>query len=124
MTNYNAVNLSINIMPPDKNHKYQIIEFIGEFDKTGLSSIKEEIDNLVQNFSEELLIFDLSKLNYINSESIGFLMSIHTHLTKTGKNFALINATANVKDIFDVIGLLQVINHYDSLQSLLDKSGK
>jgi stage II sporulation protein AA (anti-sigma F factor antagonist) len=117
----NAPNLSIQVLPVVVAESYQVVQLEGELDKAGLSHIKDQLMDLLGKFSQKYLIFDFEKLDFINSESIGFLMTIHSHLTKMDKNLVIINAKANVKDVFTVIGLFNVISYYDSLSSFLEK---
>ena len=118
-----VLNLNLTILPSPNNGKYQVVKFAGDLDKAGLQSIQEKIDALVESFSQPYLVFDFSDLNFINSESIGFLTTIHSHLIKNNKSLVLIQAKANVKDVFTVIGLFTFISYYDSLAAFLEKIG-
>lgn len=121
MSDYSAENLTIQIVPP--LNKYQVVEFRGEMDKAGLTEVKGKLEALIENYSLQYLVFDFGALDYINSESIGFLMAIHSHLVKTGKALVVVNAKANVKDIFQVIGLFSVVSYYDTLNQFVEKIG-
>ncbi len=112
-------NLKIRIQSPEKN--YQIIGCEGDLDKAGLDENRQKIEELVNNFTLPYMIFDLSKLGYINSESIGFIMMIHSHLAKLGKTLIVVDAKTNVKDVFQVIGLFNVVQYFDTLASAMSK---
>lgn len=118
MNDYKS-NLKIQTLSPTQN--YQIIEFHGDLDKAGLDDNRAKIEKIIENFPLQYLIFDLTNLNYINSEGIGFTMMIHSHLAKMGKTFIVVNAKPNVKDIFQVIGLFNMVQYYDSLAMALSK---
>lgn len=118
MNDYKS-NLQVQVIVPEKN--YQIIEFHGDLDKAGIDENRAKIEKATQNFDQQYLIFDLTDLNYINSESIGFTMMVHSHLTKLGKTLIVVNAKPNVKDIFQVIGLFNVVQYYDTLAIALNK---
>lgn len=122
MGDYSTQNLQIAIAKPTDG--YQVIEFSGAMDKAGLTANKPAIENLVQSYSLNYLIFDMTRLDFINSESIGFLMSIHSHLVKSGKKLVVISAKPNVKDVFQVIGLFDVIPYFDSLKQFQDNGAK
>lgn len=115
-----ALNLSISILPPDEKKRYQVVKFHGELDKAGLLSIRERIDELVERFTGQYLAFDLSELDFINSESIGFLTTVHAHLIKTGKSLVILQARENVKDVFTVIGLFSIMNYFDNLPEFVN----
>lgn len=118
--NANTFTMGITITPPQKKEKYQIIAFRGDLDKAGLISVKGTLEAFIETFDEVYLVFDFSQLNFINSESIGFLTTIHTRLKKKNKNLVVISAHSNVRDVFEVIGLFNVIEYYESLSAFLE----
>ncbi len=119
MQNPNIPHLTINIVPPQDGQKYQVVEFHGELDKAGLSLISAQLNTLVENFPYAHLVFNFSDLNFINSEGIGLLMTLHSHLTNMGKNLILVAAKANVKDVLNVIGILNVLKTFYSIEEFL-----
>jgi len=110
-------NITIAIHPPDEEKNYQIVELSGDMDKQGLAKIKPQLEQLSENFSYQYLVFDLSHLNFINSESIGFLMALYSHLVKMKKIFVITDAKEHVKDVLSVIGILGIIQYYDSIET-------
>lgn len=118
MINFNEKNLSVELFPPKDN--YQIMEFAGNLDKLGLDSAREKLEDAADKLTVDFLVFDFEKLEFINSESIGFLLVIHTRLVKNNKKLVIINSKAHVKDVFEVIGMTNLISFYDSLKEFLD----
>lgn len=116
-----APNLSITISPFDEKYQYQVVDFFGDFDKTGFEAVKQRLEELSQNFKGKYLVFNLAGLNFINSEGIGYFMMLHTHLAKQQKEFVLTNIESHVKDVLSVIGLLSVFKTYDSLPAFVQK---
>ena len=112
-------NLKITIQ--DKQDNYQVIEFEGEFDKAGHSNIKEELVAVVKKFDGKALIFNFSRLKFINSEGIGYLMEIHAHLVKLDKRLVIVGLNPNVKDVFNAIGIHEIIPIYSNLDAFLNK---
>lgn len=117
-------NLKINFSEADKNQNFQVVSFDGEFDKAGFAEIKDELTNFVKSFELKSLIFDFSKLKYINSEGIGFLMEVHTHMIQRDRKLVVTNLSANVKDIFTAIGIADIIPIFDSLNDYLNSASK
>ena len=112
--------LSMSIEEIDKDKKYQVIKFEGEFDKPGHSAIRDELEELIKNFEGSSLIFDFKKLKFINSEGIGYLMEIHTHLVKDDKQLVIVYLNPHVKDVFETIGLAEIISIYKNLNEFLN----
>lgn len=101
----------------DAVHNAQVIRLQGEFDKLGLSAVKDQLEVAMERFTGKYLIFDLSELNFINSEGIGYLIGVYTHVSNIGGIFCLVGAKAHVQDVFEALGLWNVIKHPDSIEA-------
>ena len=119
----NSSNLQIDIQPSQKDQHYQVVVFRGDLDKAGLSCVKQDLEALTGRFVGQYLVYDLTQLHFINSESIGFLMTMHSRLAKANKSLVLIGACDNVKDVFQVIGLFHIMRYYENLASFLETLG-
>lgn len=107
--------LTANLEPPNNSQNYCVVNFEGNFDKFGLEKVRENIEDLIEKCETPYLVFNFSQLNFINSESIGFLLTLHSRLIKKDKKLVLLQARSNVKDVLEVIGMFKIIPHYDSL---------
>jgi anti-anti-sigma factor len=105
--------LNFNFKTKNKDNNLIFI-FDGELDKYALSKHKFEINELINNFNKDAIIFDFEKLVYINSESIGYLIQINDFLKEKGIKFALVGVRKNVKDILNAIGILEVIPSFNN----------
>ncbi len=112
-------NLKITVSEEDDNT--QVISFDGEFDKAGHSEISSDLDKAVKEFNGTSLVFDFTRLKFINSEGIGYLMEIHTHLLKKDKKFVIVGLNSHVKDVFDTIGISEIIPVHKTLDDFLKK---
>lgn len=112
-------NLNISVEPVTDH--YQVVHLQGEFDKAGFALIKEKLDDCVMKFTAKELVFDFSALKFINSEGIGCLMEIHTHLVKLDKKLVLIGVNPNVEDVFKAIGIDVIVPIYKDLAAFLNK---
>ena len=113
--------LKINVSNLDDKKIYQVVELRGEMDKVGLDQVKAPLEKLVESFGCKYLVFDCKELAYINSDSIGFLMSLHAHLAKENKHLVIVDARANVHDILEAIGVLTVFEYYANLEEFKKK---
>ncbi|PIR54768.1 hypothetical protein COU74_03405 [Candidatus Peregrinibacteria bacterium CG10_big_fil_rev_8_21_14_0_10_36_19] len=113
------MNQTLNISLEDKTENYQIVKFEGDFDKAGYSDIKDSLKATVDAFKGKYLIFDFSKLKFINSEGIGYLMELNGHLVKGDKKLAILKANAHVKDVFSAIGLPEIMPVCDTIEACL-----
>lgn len=114
-------NLSVSVEEPKKGQNYQVVKFMGEFDKAGHTEVREQLDNSVEDFKYKFLIFDFAGLKFINSEGIGYLMEIHTHLVQRDKQLVIIGLNSHVKDVFETIGIAEIIPIYEDLDEFLKR---
>ena len=107
--------LSLKFVTDVRDTDYEVVEFHGELDKSTQESAEKQILELLGTYTRRWLILDLSDLKYINSEGIGFLVSLHTKLTKKEQQLLLCSVASNVSDIFEVIGLGRIIQTFPSV---------
>ncbi len=113
MKNPNEANLIIKIAElPSKKASY--IYFDGDLDQNGLIAVKDQIDAYVEKLESNYLVFDFTNLNFINSESIGYLTTVHYRTLKKERTFVIVGASAHVLDVLEVIGITQFIKCYGS----------
>jgi len=111
--------LTIKTEAPNKDKNYQIVKFVGEFDKAGYMGTKEELDSIVDKFELKDMIFDFTDLKFINSESIGYLIEVHSNLVKKDKSLVLVKPDTHVKEVLKTIGIDEVVPMYADLDSYL-----
>jgi stage II sporulation protein AA (anti-sigma F factor antagonist) len=109
------VNISIETVTGQETDKYNVIKLVGNLDKIGLDTIRGKIDAEVEACQKDFIVMDFSQLNFINSESIGFLLTIYYRLLKKQKKLVIVGAPENINDVLSVIGLLKIIDSYTSL---------
>ncbi len=82
------------------------------------SNVDEKIQNVYKIFESTPkgvnLIFDLEKLDYMNSKSIGYLTDLYGKVTEGGGTVAISKPKPNIKDILQVVGLTQLIKTFDN----------
>lgn len=95
----------------------------GEMDEISVESLKDQIALVLNDIHVQTLIFDLAQLEFINSKGIGYLVSVHTHLSKDHRELVLAGATENVMDVISLVGLTTIIKHFETAQEALDYAG-
>ena len=108
--------LSITDYPDLPNAK--LIYFEGDFDGYAEDTIVEVQMAIEAAGPGSTIIFDFSKLNYLNSFAIGQLVSWHNIMnTKQGK-ILIVGINKNIEDIFSVLGIESVFKTYSNLEEL------
>lgn len=111
--------LHLNYITDVNDPDYEVIEFHGDLDKSTLQGTEAEVGKALEQFQGRAFIFDLSDLNFLNSEGIGFLVSVHSKLKKRGKELLVASPKPNVNDIFHLIGLPKIIPVLENIASAI-----
>ena len=110
------LNLSITDYPDIPNSK--LVYFEGDFDGYAEETIVDLQMAIEAAGPGSIMIFDFSKLNYLNSFAIGQLVSWHnTMSTKQGK-IVIVGINKNIEDIFSVLGIESVFKTYNNMEEL------
>lgn len=103
------------------NFHIKVMHLEGELDEVSIEEVKKQLDPLLEDSTVLQLIFDLTKLSFINSKGIGYLVSVHTHLAKDGRSMILAGAKESVLDVINLVGLTNIIPHHATLKEILNK---
>ena len=98
---------------------YQEVAFIGQFDKLGFSQNVEQLEDIINAIQTKFLVFNFSQLSFINSEGIGFLIKVHSHLVKEGRSLVIVGLSEFVRDVLTTIGIGQVLKIYDDINAFI-----
>ena len=74
--------LTLKFVTDIRDMDYEVIEFHGELDQSNLTLTETQVADLLKSFSRKFLVFDLADLSFINSEGVGFIVSISTKLAR------------------------------------------
>lgn len=108
--------LSITDYPDIPNSK--LVYFEGDFDgysEETIIELQSEIDKAGPGY---MLIFEFSKLNYLNSFAIGQLVAWHNTMDTKQGNIFIVGINKNIRDIFSVLGIESVFKTYNNLEEL------
>jgi stage II sporulation protein AA (anti-sigma F factor antagonist) len=112
------VKITIEDTAGQADKKVKIVHIVGQLDESNVDEKIKEIYSVIETNPQNLhLIFDLENLEYMNSKSIGYLTDIYGKLTETGGKMAIAKAKSNIADILQVVGLTQLVQIFDSIDS-------
>jgi stage II sporulation protein AA (anti-sigma F factor antagonist) len=110
----------INITFQDVNEagkNLKLVTFNGQLDETNVDNEAQQIYRVIEEMAEPNLLFDFAGLEYMNSKSIGYVTDWYTKvMTKNGK-IVIARPRANILDILKVVGITQIVNIYDNLDT-------
>jgi anti-sigma B factor antagonist len=89
------------------------IKVIGELDALVAPKLKERISKLIELENYKFII-DFEELVHINSLAMGILRGKLRTVKDLGGDIKLINLNEHIKTIFEMIGLDEIFDIYDS----------
>ena len=96
-----------------------VVGVIGELDHHSADYMRQKVDAEIIKSSTKNIVFDLSKMSFMDSSGIGVIMGRYKNIQKLNGNAALIGLNNQTKRIFDMSGLLKIIPVYDNVDSAL-----
>lgn len=95
----------------------KLISVSGQLDESNIDEKAQEIYTVITANPQNLhLIFDLEKLEYMNSKSIGYLTDWYGKITEGKGKIVIARAKSNISDILQVVGLTQLIPLYGTVE--------
>jgi len=92
-----------------KDNKSLIITImVKQIDISNMMKLKEKIiEKLDFTFSD--IIFDLKKVEYIDSSGIGLIVDLYNKIRNKDKNLILKNVSADIKEILGMVNLTRFL---------------
>ncbi|MCK5617346.1 STAS domain-containing protein [Candidatus Pacearchaeota archaeon] len=97
----------------------KVVSLTGEMDESSLEGLKAQLDPLLNDLNIKVLLFDFTQLEFINSKGIGYLVSIHTHLSKDQREMKIASANEAVMDVITLVGLTTIIKYFNTVEEAL-----
>jgi anti-anti-sigma factor len=105
---------------PQKDN-LKIIYLSGEIDGSNFEDFRRESDEIVKSTEDvaDFYILHLRDLEFINSTVIGYLADMYTKLGEKNKKIILAEGNDHILDILDLVGFLNLVEHYSSLKEAI-----
>lgn len=110
-----VANIDLSAEEPNEEKGYQKINIKGEIDRDTIEIFKNKMEEFIKSFNQKHLVLNMENLEFINSEGIGFLSDIQNRLSTKEKSVAILNASDRIMDIFQLVGLDQIITCCSSM---------
>lgn len=93
----------------EKNRNTLIVHLSGELDQREAAGIRRELDALLDDGQIRRLIFDLSRLRFMDSSGIGLIIGRYKRLRRRNGSVAVTGLDERMNLIFDMAGLYQLV---------------
>jgi anti-anti-sigma factor len=97
----------------------RVLRLSGPFTLKGLF----EFQSIVRSLSDPIIIIDLTNVPYMDSASVGAIMSVHTSAQRNNRQYALVGVCERIGTLFKVVGLQGVLVTYPTLEEAQEKLG-
>ena len=101
-----------------------ILKIDGEIIFDNSNSFKEESKKRISEKNCDHLIIDLSKVPYIDSSGIGFILSLFKFMRTQGGKLVIANANQKIKKVFEITKMTQVFQMYDNIEEAIENLKK
>lgn len=95
----------------------KLIKIIGQLDESNIDINSKTIYAIIAEHPKDLFIcFDLTRLEYMNSKSIGYLTDWYGKVTEGGGKITIGGAPQTVLDILMAVGINELIKCYPTVE--------
>jgi stage II sporulation protein AA (anti-sigma F factor antagonist) len=92
-----------------------IIGILGELDHHSAEYARQKIDAEILKSTTRNIIFDFSKLSFMDSSGIGIIMGRYKNIRKLNGMAAIINTNTHIKRLLEMSGVLKLIPIYHNI---------
>lgn len=98
----------------------KLITIIGALDESNIDIQAQNFYKLIEQFPKKLfLLFDLAKLDYMNSKTIGYITDWSEKIKTGGGKMVIANAPQNILDILVTVGITAFIPAFPTKEEAL-----
>lgn len=98
-----------------------IVRVDGELDLVTSPLFREKVEKKLNQYEMiKHLILDLRKVNFIDSSGLGAILGRFKRLSQQGGRLSAVNVSPQVRRIFELSGLLKIMEIYNDRQQALN----
>jgi anti-anti-sigma factor len=116
--------LAVSVQPPfrvdvSSEQGAIVLTVIGELDLASSPTLEHELER-VRDSDSELVILDLSDLEFMDSTGLSVLVRAQQRAQEAGRRFAVVRGRPQVQRLLSLTGVMDRMTMGDSVQELLD----
>lgn len=96
-----------------------VVELFGEIDHNQAAKGRDRIDHALDNYKTKNLIFDFSKVTFMDSSGIGMILGRYRKMGEKSGNMAIVCCSKMVRSIMNMSGVFSVIDYFDTREEAL-----
>lgn len=92
-----------------------VVSIMGEMDHHSAEYVRQKIDSEIIKSSTKNVVFDFSKVSFMDSSGIGVIVGRYKNVQKINGKTLMSNVDTQMKKIFEMSGLLKIIPVFDDI---------
>lgn len=100
--------------------KTLIVSISGEIDHHTSKGIREKVDKEINNSPINNLLFNFSKVSFMDSSGVGVIIGRYKVIQELGGKIGIIGLSPHIRRVFEISGLFKIIPFYANIQEALD----
>ena len=100
---------------------FVIVHLKGRIDATNSGQVHEKVMHEIKKGCGSMIV-DFSGVNYISSAGLRVVISASKSLAKNSGSFSICSLNDNLRKIFEISGLADLLSIHDNLESSLNSS--
>ncbi|MDP4179613.1 MAG: anti-sigma F factor antagonist [Bacillota bacterium] len=97
-----------------------IASIIGEMDHHTADYLRDKIDGEMLKSSTRNVIFDFSKVVFMDSSGIGLVIGRYKNISKLNGKTSIVKANEQIRKIFEMSGVVKLIPIYDNIDEAIN----
>jgi len=97
-----------------------VVTIIGELDHHSAEYIRQKIDSEIIKSTTKNIIFDFSKLEFMDSSGIGVIMGRFRNIQKLNGKMAAVNVSSRIQRILDMSWLSKILPVCENIEGALN----
>ena len=93
----------------EKNRHTLLVHISSDLDHSACLRLRPQLDELLRDNSLRRLVFDMGKVDFMDSSGVGFIIGRCKTMARRGGSVAVINAGERIGRIFEMSGLYQIV---------------
>ena len=110
-------------MNTTKSGNVLIINIEGDLDHYTANTIRKKIDAELNKNPINLLILDLSTLDFMDSSGIGLILGRYKLINSLGGKLSIVKPNENIYKIINMSGLHKILSIYNTVEEAMNERG-
>ncbi|MBR5230154.1 MAG: anti-sigma F factor antagonist [Firmicutes bacterium] len=97
-----------------------VAELFGELDHYAAGHVREDIEAAMESCSIKKVVFDFTKVTFMDSSGIGMILGRYRKLTDEGGGVAVCSCSSPIRNILNMAGVFSIIDYFDTPSEAVD----